>query len=288
MSKSKQTPDALSKALTTFHQSATYRVETRVIRHDDGSLHVERFSPLRRVEHIVAILVFVALVVTGLPQKFYEASWAAPLIDFLGGLDQARVIHRIAGYLFCGHAIVHVGGLIAGTLLGRLRMTLLPTPQDLRDAWQNLRYYFGYREHPPELPKFDYRQKFEYIGLVLGGMVMMVSGLILIFPVETSMILPGQAIVAARVAHSNEAMLAILVLVVWHLYGSHLSPDVFPMDKSVFTGYMPVEHLQHHHTREYRLIFPDGHEDLRTEDSLDADPDNPGPDQDGAPQPAAE
>ena len=27
------------------------------------------------------------------------------------------------------------------------------------------------------------------------------------------------------------------------------SPEVFPMDTSIFTGYMPVEHLKKHHAR---------------------------------------
>lgn len=228
---------------------------TRIITRKDGSIHVERFTPLRRVEHIVVLLTFVALVLTGLPQKF-DGSFSTWLLGVMGGLDNTRLIHRIAGIVFSLHAAVHIVSFIMGVLLGKMRLTLLPTMQDLRDARENLLFYLGLRKHPPELPKFDYRQKFEYIGMVLGGLVMVASGLILLFPQLASGFMPGQFIPAAKVAHSNEAMLALLVLIVWHVYGSHLSPEVFPMDTSVFTGFMTKAELRERHALEFRRLFP--------------------------------
>lgn len=228
---------------------------TRIITGKDGTVHVERFSPIRRVEHILVLTTFVALIVTGLPQKF-EGDFSNWVLGVLGGLDTARLIHRIAGIVFSIHASVHIVAFMVGMMLGRMRWTLLPTLQDLRDARQNLLYYLGLREKPPELPKFDYRQKFEYLGMVLGGLVMVASGLILLFPQLFASYLPGSLIPAARVAHSNEAMLALLVLIVWHLYGSHLSPEVFPMDTSVFTGFMTKEELRERHVLEFRRLFP--------------------------------
>ncbi len=48
--------------------------------------------------------------------------------------------------------------------------------------------------------------------------------------------LPGVLIPVAKVAHSNEAMMAFLVITVWHFYCAHLAPEVFPVDTSMFTG----------------------------------------------------
>lgn len=227
---------------------------TRIIE-KNGTVLVERFSPMRRAEHILVLVTFIALVVTGLPQKF-DGSFSTWLLGVMGGLDNARLIHRVFGIVFSVHAAVHIVGFIMGVLLGRMRLTLLPTLQDLRDARENLLYYLGLRKKAPELPKFDYRQKFEYIGMVLGGLVMVASGLILLFPQLASGFMPGQFIPAAKVAHSNEAMLALLVLIVWHVYGSHLSPEVFPMDTSVFTGFMTKEELRERHALEFRRLFP--------------------------------
>jgi len=231
--------------------------DTKIVKRADGTLLIERFPPIRRVEHILVILTFVVLVMTGFPQKFYEASWATGLLNFFGGLDKARVWHRVTGIIFTFHAFVHMGAIAVGVASEKMRLTLLPTSRDFRDVFATLRYYFGQTNEHPQYGKYDYRQKFEYLGLVLGGLIMISSGLILLFPGWTSSFAPGQLIPAARLAHSNEALLAFCVLVVWHVYGSHLSPDVFPMDTSVFTGYMTEEQLKKHHVLEYYRLFPD-------------------------------
>jgi formate dehydrogenase subunit gamma len=230
--------------------------QPKVIRRPDGTVLVERFAPIRRAEHWLVLITFVVLVVTGFPQKFHTTGWARWVFQALGGLDMVRSIHRIAGIVFAVHVSLHVLGFIVGILTHKMRWTMLPVPQDLRDAWQNLQYYLGFRKAPPQFPKFDYRQKFEYLGIVLGGMVMITSGLILLYPIETASLLPGEVIPAALVAHSNEAMLALLVLVVWHVYGSTLSPEVFPGDRSIFNGYIPLHELRERHGREYRRLRP--------------------------------
>jgi formate dehydrogenase subunit gamma len=231
----------------------------RIIKKEDGSVHVERFSPLRRVEHVVAIVTFVTLVVTGFPQRFVEAGWARWLIQAFGGLETARFVHRCAGVVFTAHAVLHIGAIVVGTLSKRMRLTMLPTPRDISDAWQTLRFYLGKREDKPAYPKFDYRQKFEYLGLVLGGLVMISTGLVLMYPAAVATLLPGQVIPASQLAHSNEAMLALLVLVIWHIYGASLSPEVFPLDTTIFTGYLSAEELRERHELEYARLFPEGH-----------------------------
>jgi len=229
----------------------------RIARRSDGTVIVERFSPARRLEHLFAIATFVALVVTGFPQKFYDTAWAHWLLELLGGLDGVRVVHRVVGLVFAGHLGTHLVVFVVGLLSGRMRPSLVPSIQDLRDAVTNLRYYLGFGTRPADLPKFDYRQKFEYLGLVLGGMVMIVSGLVLYFPRLFVAVLPGEVVPAARVAHSNEALLALVVLAVWHIYGAVLSPEVFPLDRSMVDGWMTAAELEHHHRREWERLFPE-------------------------------
>ncbi|MDF1564035.1 MAG: cytochrome b/b6 domain-containing protein [Deltaproteobacteria bacterium] len=225
---------------------------------EDGTREIERFSPFRRVEHWFAFATFALLILTGFPQKFYDAGWASALTELFGGLDTMRTFHRVAGIAFSIHALLHVGAAVVGLLTHKMRWTLLPLPQDLRDAWQNLRYYLGMAPNPPRLPKFDYRQKFEYVGLIMGGVVMIVTGFFLMYPIIVAQLLPGQFIPAARMMHSSEAVLAFLTIAVWHIYGASLAPEVFPFDKVILSGYMPVEELRHKHRREYDRLFPEG------------------------------
>jgi formate dehydrogenase subunit gamma len=227
---------------------------TKVVVDDKGEVFVERFKPIRRLEHLLGMVTFIVLVLTGFPQSF-QGDWSIALINSLGGIEQVRWIHRIAGVVFAIHALVHLAAIFFGLLTKRMRLNLLPGPQDLRDACHNLGYYMGTREEPPPLPKFDYRQKFEYLGMVLGGLVMIGSGFVLLFPIEAASIFPGQFIPAAQVAHSNEALLALLVLVVWHIYGSHLSPEVFPADTTIFSGYISKTELEERHKLEHERLF---------------------------------
>jgi formate dehydrogenase gamma subunit len=234
-------------------------MSTKILRRADGVVLVERFSPFRRVEHIVVILTFAMLVLTGFPQKFYEATWASWLLQVFGGLDQARFFHRVAGVVFAVHTGAHLLLFVAGVLLHKMRFSMVPVPQDLRDVVATMAWYLGYRKHPPKYPKFDYRQKFEYLGMVLGGFVMIFSGLVLMYPGLLAEFLPGQVIPASRMAHSNEAMLAFLVLIVWHAYGAIFSPEVFPLDRTMVTGFLTAEELEERHGKEYDILFPNGH-----------------------------
>lgn len=230
-------------------------MKAKLRRNARGELEIERFSPFRRLEHWVAAFCFIALIVTGFPQKLDDWTIGHWLVSAMGGLDNTRWIHRVIGLVFCGQAAVHVAGFAWGAFTGKLRMALVPTLQDARDAKGMLDYYLGRRKTAPPMPKFDYRQKFEYMGMILGGVVMIVSGLALMYPVLVAAWVPGFLLPVARVLHSSEAVLALSVLVVWHVYGASLSPDIFPFDKSMLTGYQAVSDLKHHHRREYDAVF---------------------------------
>ncbi len=107
-----------------------------------------------------------------------------------------------------------------------------------------LKHHLGLSKEEPKFDAFDYKQKFEYWGLVMGGLIMIVTGFILYFPTLAARFLPGQVIPAAKMAHSYEAMLALLVVVTWHLYGVIFNPHTFPLDKSIFSGKIKLEELK--------------------------------------------
>jgi formate dehydrogenase gamma subunit len=210
---------------------------------------IVRFSLRQRIEHVSVMLLFLALAITGFPQKFVDSDWAVWTIGALGGIDAVRWWHRIAGILFAALALIH-GGIAVGIALTGQSWSIVPNRKDFTDAIQTLRYYLGMTDEQARFDRFDYRQKFEYWGLVLGGSVMILTGFILYLPVLAARILPPELIPAAKVAHSNEGLLAFLVVITWHIYNAHLSPDVFPFDTSIFTGRIDPHRLQHEHPLE--------------------------------------
>lgn len=216
--------------------------------------YLQRFSRWQRLQHFCVMILFTLLCFTGLPQKFYDAGWAASVLGFFGGIDRARWIHRACGLSFTALMVVHFAVEIFKLLQGRGSLSLVPNRRDFSDAIVTLRYYLGLSDQQARFDRFDYRQKFEYWGLVLGSVLVVSTGLVLLYPVEVTNWLPGTVVPVAMVAHSNEGLLAFLTILIWHIYNAHLNPDVFPFDTTIFTGRISLERMHHEHPRELERI----------------------------------
>ena len=196
------------------------------------------------------MLLFTLLCLTGLPQRFFDSGWAQSLLSVFGGVDRARWIHRASGLAFTALMGIHFAVEILALLRGRGSLSLVPARKDFTDAIMTIRYYLGVSDQQAAFDRFDYRQKFEYWGLVLGSLVVVSTGLVLLYPVHVTQWLPGAIVPIASVAHSNEGLLAFLTILIWHIFNAHLNPDVFPFDTSIFTGRISIERMHHEHPRE--------------------------------------
>ncbi len=218
--------------------------------HDNHREYV-RFSPGRRIEHWVTMVTFTLLVLTGIPQKFYETGWAKAIVWVFGGLNNLRWVHRINGFVMAAAFIVHFALGILFVIQGKKEsLALVPTKRDFTDAVQQLRFYLGLSDTQARFDRYDYRQKFEYWGLILGSVIMTVTGLILFFPTQVAAFVPGEVIPAAKLAHGNEGLLAFLTILIWHIYNAHLNPDIFPFDKTIFNGKISRHRMEHEHPLE--------------------------------------
>ncbi len=217
--------------------------------------YFQRFSRWQRLQHFCVMTLFTLLCLTGLPQKFYDAGWAQWTLDLIGGVDRARWIHRACGLSFAGLMVIHFAVEIFTLIRGKGSLSLVPTRRDFTDAIVTLRYYLGLSDQQARFDRFDYRQKFEYWGLVLGSILVVSTGLVLLYPVHITQWAPGIVVPIATVAHSNEGLLAFLTILIWHIYNAHLNPDVFPFDTTIFTGRISLERMHHEHPRELERVM---------------------------------
>src|SRR6266540_4175082 len=147
-----------------------------------------------------------------------------------------------------------------GVLLVRSRFDvkaawpMLPSWKDVRDFLETSRYYLGRRPTLPEYDRFNFREKFDYFAVFWGLPVMMISGLVLWFPVFFGNRLPDLAIGMAYIAHSDEAILAISAIVVWHLYNVHVSPGRFHRFRTWIDGAITREEMIVGHPLEYERV----------------------------------
>jgi hypothetical protein len=119
-------------------------------------------------------------------------------------------------------------------------------------------WFFG-RGPKPQFDRYTYWEKFDYLSLVAGTVIIGATGFMMWFPIETTKILPGYWLNVAFVIHSNEALLAMGVIFIFvHFFSAHLKPESFPLDKVIFTGSLPVEHYRAERPLEYARRVREG------------------------------
>ena len=210
----------------------------------------KRFSVLQRIEHIVLIVSFTTLGLTGLAQKFSSNELAAAFIQLLGGIENVRIIHRVAAIILALETIYHIIVLAYKTYVRRTELGMLPGPKDVLDALDVLRYNLGLTKAHPKLPRYNFAEKAEYWAMLWGTAVMGLTGFILWNPIAAAKILPGQFIPAAKAAHGGEAVLAVLAILVWHFYNVHLKS----LNKAMFTGKMTPHQMEEEHGEELERL----------------------------------
>jgi cytochrome b subunit of formate dehydrogenase len=228
---------------------------------------IQRFPVRDRIMHVLLILSFFTLVMTGFPIKYYDSPWAKILINMWGGAYRAGLFHRIAALVLCG--------LFLYTLWLSLRFlfpkkqfrgslqrlfgpdSLFPNFKDLRDIVGMFKWFFG----KGEMPKFDrwtYWEKFDFLAVFWGMTAIGGSGFMLWFPEKFSYLLPGWMINVATVVHSEEAFLAAIFIFTVHFFNNHLVPNKFPLEPNVFTGRYRLDVMRHERPLEYERLVAEG------------------------------
>lgn len=214
-------------------------------------MEVERWPAAYRFQHFALLISFTMLVLTGLPlvlPGFFLFKWLASN-EFI--YEIRGVTHRIFGFLMIALCVYHVIFVIANRAARRDILNMIPGLSDAREALQAVLYNLTIKNEHPEMPRYNFIEKFEYLAMAWGSFVMIATGLILTFNSLLLRYIPKLGFDVATIAHKFEAILATLAIIIWHLYTVHLCPDFFPMNRVFLTGKISLRNLRKHHGREY-------------------------------------
>lgn len=205
-----------------------------------------RFSLSDRAQHVVMLLSFTTLAITGLVQKYALNPVSVFIVRLWGGVEYVRLTHHVAATLLMLVAIYHLISLGYKVFVLHRRMVMLPSFQDVKDAWTAFAHNVGLGKKGAQMGRYTFEEKAEYWALVWGIVVMGVTGFMMWNPLATVRFLPGEIIPAAKAAHGAEALLAVLAIVVWHMYGVHLKR----FNKAMWTGRLSEDEMLHDHPLE--------------------------------------
>lgn len=228
-------------------------------------LQVQRFTRLQRTLHIVMIVSFLSLSLTGMTLKFSYTGWAVIVSHLLGGFEAAGSIHRLAAFIMVCLFIVHVTDLVRmkrkeyGSWKNMLLHSdsILFNKRDWLDLKASLLWFRG-KGPRPNYGRWTYWEKFDYFAVFWGIFVIGSTGMTLWFPEFFTLFLPGWALNVATIIHSDEALLATGFIFTVHFFNTHLRPEKFPMDIVIFSGRMSLEEFKMDRPDEYKKLVESG------------------------------
>jgi len=189
-----------------------------------------------RIAHVSLMISFFVLVWTGFALKYPESWWASPLLAFEGTFGFRGWLHRAAAIVMIGAFVWHLVHVMIDRRARGCIMKMMPTMHDVTEFRQRIQWMLGFRKEPPKCPTLGYPEKMEYIALMWGTVVMVVSGFALWFENWSLRIFPSWVGDVATVIHFYEAILATLAIIVWHFYFVIFDPVIYPMDTAWITG----------------------------------------------------
>ncbi len=222
-----------------------------------------RFTRAQRTMHAVLFSTFLGLAATGLPLRFSESIWARRLASEVGGFGAILFFHKLCAIVLTFAFALHVKEIFARGIMNREKgifwgaTSMVANWKDVKDMFAHFRWFLGLGPKPA-FERYAYWEKFDYWAVFWGMIVIGFSGYAMWFAPFFAHFLPGWALNAVLVIHSEEGLLAILFIFSIHFVNTHLRPGSFPMDMVIFTGVESEEEFKHKRAIEYERLAAQG------------------------------
>jgi formate dehydrogenase gamma subunit len=240
------------KQARALHLRRTFALADRVRLMADGSRRFVRFKSVEIVEHWLLIITFTILGVTGVLQMFARAPFIAWTINtLLGGIDNLNAVHEVTALAFAALCAFHFVRILAIWFVKREPGAMLPRSGDGAAFLDMFKYNLGRLPQRPQFDRFTIEEKLSYWALLVFALLMLFTGVILWVPTIVTQFVPTSVIQTARSVHGLTAILAILAVLVGHLYFTLFRER----NSSIFTGLMDEQKMKRDHPLEHERIM---------------------------------
>ncbi|MCP4228899.1 MAG: hypothetical protein GY771_01955 [bacterium] len=228
------------------HNGLDYIGKIKAFRKNQAtSAKFTRLTLIERLQHIILLSSFTLLAITGFSIKYPSADLFSWIVTLEGPFPIRVTLHKILGVILIVVSIFHIWYLLF-TKKGRERLvSIFPKAKDVTDVYHSILHKIGLSKEPPEYEEFNYAEKAEYWALVWGNIVMGSTGIYMWFDPYVQGYFPYWLYEVLRAIHFYEAILAVLAIIVWHLYFVIFDPAVYPMSFAWFDGKITEETLKH-------------------------------------------
>jgi len=214
-------------------------------------IRVPRLTKNEVIQHIILLVSFIILAITGFQLK-YPDSWWAEGLNFFYDETVRQNIHRASASIMILLSVYHVIYMIFTARGRELLKGLVPRYSDIQQAIQSMLYFVGIKKKHPEFDNFSYIEKAEYWALIWGTLIMGATGFILWFPTVVGDWAPIWLIKVSEIIHFYEAVLATLAIVVWHWFFVIYRPA---LRFTFLDGKMSLEYFKEEHKLMFKKVL---------------------------------
>jgi len=225
--------------------------------------YYKRFDGLHRFLHVLVNISFLTLAFTGLPQSYAHTGLAKWMFQNVMSLETAQQLHYIAAIITGVYFAAHIVFLFNKTRKRGIKKmvtgstTLVPRWKDVQDFVAHIKWFLKLGPHP-KFDRWTYWEKFDYFAVFWGVMMIGLSGLIRVDEEFFGSILGGGVVSLAETIHKEEALLATAFIFFVHFFNTHLRVEKFPMDISIYTGYITEDDFKNERPLEWERLQKSG------------------------------
>lgn len=235
-----------------LHLRRTFALADRVRIMVDGSRWIVRFKTVEVLEHWLVLITFLVLGVSGLLQLFASLPAFTWVINTpIGGIDNLNLVHQVAALFFAALFVFHFLHILTIWFVKREPGSMLPRRGDYDDLVKMIRFNLGVINQRPLFGRFTIEEKLGYWALLIFAPLMLLTGLILWVPGVVTQLIPAVVIQVARSIHGLTGLLAVIAVLIWHLYFSVFKDR----NSSIFTGLMSEQSMKKNHPLELERII---------------------------------